>query len=601
MKKSIKKLCKILVSVTVLILVFSSVLTAVPFHPDIIEKYKAEGRLDELAKREQKVNEYTMMNSGRLTASAPSEGNNSLLVLMIEYPDLEFNSSSTPEFYEELLNGENESDHSMTRYYKDMSNGKLDLTIDVMGIYMAENDYAYYQDNARELVREAIDQAKEEDNVRFSRYDNDKDGNVDVIMAIHSGPGAETQGGHYIHSHRSILYTQAVTYDGVRMNDYTIQPEYSYSPGDSAIGVFAHEFGHILGLPDLYDTNYDNDGYYSDGVGDWSIMASGSHSGVNNSGDRPAPFLAWEKAQLGWIDILETNLTKNPNLAKSETINNNSSKSHLPITLSLGILAFLGLVFTVIAGIKTKRKNAFVLFLFLFLFILPTMISVYACNSNYYKLTISITPAGIGQIKILPHNSNLLFLPDTEVDVVAVPEYGWTFKEWGEGLSGSENPSSIKMIFDRTLEAVFEEGTSLLDIDYSYSAIKVDLNSNEYLLLENKITSDSDSWSSSLPGGGMLVTHIDEYIIDTYGDMNRINAGETLGVRVVEADGNDELLTGGYPGGESTDTFYAGNNASLTPSTTPNTDLNNGSSSGVSITNISSKGFTMTLDISDNN
>lgn len=62
------------------------------------------------------------------------------------------------------------------------------------------------------------------------------------------------------------------------------------------MGVFAHEYGHALGLPDLYDYGYD-----SQGVGDWSLMASGSWNGLSRSGDRPAQLEAWSKYRLGWV------------------------------------------------------------------------------------------------------------------------------------------------------------------------------------------------------------------------------------------------------------------------------------------------------------
>ncbi len=589
MKNKINKLIKLLIAVLVLVLVFASVSLAVPFHPDIVEKYRAEGKLDELAKREQKLNEFTMNNFGSRYGSFPTEGDNKLLVIMIEYPNLEFDSDSTPEFYEELLNGEDEDDHSMARYYRDMSNGKFELEIDVAGTYMADNNYQYYSDYqyTRELIAEAIEKAN--DDVRYSNYDNDDNGKVDAILVIHAGPGAESMGGSYIHSHQSSLYDIYLNLDGVTFDDYSIQPEYVYDPGDSTIGVFAHEFGHLMGLPDLYDTTYE-----SDGVGRWSIMASGSWSGIENAGDRPPPFLAWEKDRLGWLNILEADLTKNPNLAKTEK--NNNKVNNIPIVFSWGLLALLGLVLSLFVGIKAKKKNLSLLFLFLFLFILPTMITVYGC-SNLVRVNITITPENTGSVILLPDGS-FIFKPGEQANMIAVPEYGWKFKEWRDDISGTENPSSINIDTNKNVTAAFEEGASLLDIDYSYSAIKVRMSSTEYLLLENKVTEDSDLWSTTLPGGGMLITHIDNIIINEHMGSNQVNSDEDHGVRIVEADDNDELFTSGHPNpsGEPTDTFYEGNNDSITPDTSPSTNLNDGTPTGISITNISDKGFEMTFD-----
>ena len=84
---------------------------------------------------------------------------------------------------------------------------------------------------------------------------------------------------------------------GVWVNDYTIQPE------NGGLSVFAHEFGHDLGLPDLYDTS-GNTGGASNTVEHWSLMSQsrGTAKGDPGIGDQPQAFGAWEKFQLGWLD-----------------------------------------------------------------------------------------------------------------------------------------------------------------------------------------------------------------------------------------------------------------------------------------------------------
>jgi hypothetical protein len=64
----------------------------------------------------------------------------------------------------------------------------------------------------------------------------------------------------------------------------------------TTMGIFAHEYGHALGLPDLYDTDYT-----SEGVGQWSLMASGNWNSVSREGDRPGHLDPWSKYKLGWI------------------------------------------------------------------------------------------------------------------------------------------------------------------------------------------------------------------------------------------------------------------------------------------------------------
>jgi immune inhibitor A len=84
---------------------------------------------------------------------------------------------------------------------------------------------------------------------------------------------------------------------GIWVNDYTIQPE------NGGLSVFAHEFGHDLGLPDLYDTS-GNTGGASNTVEHWSLMSQSRGTAPTDKGigDQPMPFGAWEKLQLGWLD-----------------------------------------------------------------------------------------------------------------------------------------------------------------------------------------------------------------------------------------------------------------------------------------------------------
>jgi immune inhibitor A len=85
---------------------------------------------------------------------------------------------------------------------------------------------------------------------------------------------------------------------GVWVGDYTIQPE------NGGLGVFAHEYGHDLGLPDLYDTS-GNTGGAENSTAFWTLMSSGANvgrGGPNGIGDNPVDLGAWEKFTLGWLD-----------------------------------------------------------------------------------------------------------------------------------------------------------------------------------------------------------------------------------------------------------------------------------------------------------
>ena len=253
--------------------------------------------------------DYQLKNNddGDDTVSAvfPPAGVQKALLLLIDYPDQPFTYSN--QAFDNLANqvgyNVNGNSGSFRDYYLDISYGLLTVNTDVEGWYTAANNRATYGiedysnrnfNNAVPLIREAVD-AAEAAGVDFSDYDGDGDGRVDVVEVIHSGRGAEESGNaDDIWSHRWVLAAGglSVTYDGKLINDYIIQPEKYGATNITNIGVFVHEFGHALGLPDLYDI----DGS-SRGIGRWCCMAGGTW---NNSGRTPAQFSAWCKETLGW-------------------------------------------------------------------------------------------------------------------------------------------------------------------------------------------------------------------------------------------------------------------------------------------------------------
>jgi M6 family metalloprotease-like protein len=207
--------------------------------------------------------------------------------------------------FDNLMNQSNfNGTGSFRDFYSASSFSQLTLNTDVFGWYTAANNSSYYADDngrivARELGREAVD-AAEAAGVDFSPYDNDLDGKVDGIIFVHAGPGAEEGSitNLYIWSHRSRLSNDGydVTYDGVLIDDYMFNPERRNSNTRMVgVGVFCHEFGHGLGLPDLYDTDDGNGD--SEGIGWWGLMGSGNWAGGEDS---PTNFGAWSKIKLNW-------------------------------------------------------------------------------------------------------------------------------------------------------------------------------------------------------------------------------------------------------------------------------------------------------------
>jgi immune inhibitor A len=136
--------------------------------------------------------------------------------------------------------------------------------------------------------------------------DRDGDGNVyepdgviDHVVLVHAGEdksgGGGAEGVYSIWAHSSAVAGGApVPGTDLRLSNYIVQPE------DSGVGVFAHEYGHDLGLPDLYDTS----GAADSDVDFWDLMSSGSHSGPIFQ-SMPTHMGLWDKWVLGWADPLE--------------------------------------------------------------------------------------------------------------------------------------------------------------------------------------------------------------------------------------------------------------------------------------------------------
>ncbi len=219
---------------------------------------------------------------------------------------------------------------SLRHYYNEVSYGQLDVvTVNLpssLGWTTAPQTYAYYCNGQngtgsypRNSQRLCIDAVNAVDAlVDFSQYDNNGDGYVDALILIHTGPGAEfTQSNDDIWSHMWAV-PSPMARDGKFIWKYSIQPEYWFSAGDMTCGVYCHEFGHILGLPDLYDTT-PLSGADSYGIGTWSIMSYGSwngplayHAGYYYTlGDYPAHPDAWCRIELGFAAAVNvsTNMT----------------------------------------------------------------------------------------------------------------------------------------------------------------------------------------------------------------------------------------------------------------------------------------------------
>lgn len=243
----------------------------------------------------------------------PSTGNNKLCVLLVDFSD-----DQSPYPLQNFQNLMNQNRYQNTGSFKDAyleySNNQFSPNSDVYGWFRASlprASYAQtntdgtpnsqYMTRVRQLVTEAINKA-DSAGVDFSQYDNDNDGDVDGLIIFQAGFGAEQGLNGYIWSHRSTIST--VVKDGKSIRNYCINPakrNWSGQTGMVGIGVVSHEFGHIIGLPDLYDT--DNS---SEAIGNWGLMGGGPWL---NQERTPCHLSPWSKMQMGWLNPITINST----------------------------------------------------------------------------------------------------------------------------------------------------------------------------------------------------------------------------------------------------------------------------------------------------
>tara|TARA_B100001250_G_scaffold366024_1_gene347120 strand:+ start:5515 stop:8205 length:2691 start_codon:yes stop_codon:yes gene_type:complete len=241
-------------------------------------------------------------------------------LVLVDFPDNSATYDSSE--FDLLMNQEGythlnyENTGSFRDYYQEISHDQFLPISRVTNWITAPNNHSHYSysnpdgySHVRELVRYLVDEL-EDQGFDWSKFDNDGDGYVDALNVLHQGPGAE-QGDHSnIWSHKWSLGGLSVTYDGVIIDSYTMNPE-TQSGNIVAIGVLAHEFGHALGLPDLYDTDYT-----STGSGAFSLMAGGTWGTTGNSPWHPSTMIGWCKNQLGWVEIV--NIEDNQNNVEIE-------------------------------------------------------------------------------------------------------------------------------------------------------------------------------------------------------------------------------------------------------------------------------------------
>ena len=243
------------------------------------------------------------------------------LIILINYTDKKFSMPNANSFYNDMVNTHNFTGYNMNGrwvnmvgsvrdYYYDNSARQFDPVFDIVGPIDVSYTCTSPQgtSNAEPIFREALQKA--DATVDFSQYDSDGDGYVDMVFFLVAGLSANYSGNNenYLWPHMYYLY-RAPRLDNVMFGLYACSTEIAgwenYWSDVNGIGTFCHEFSHVLGLPDLYDTDYSGSGGESRNPGDWSIMAGGSGG---NFGRNPVGYSLYERYALGFAtpQLLDT-------------------------------------------------------------------------------------------------------------------------------------------------------------------------------------------------------------------------------------------------------------------------------------------------------
>lgn len=322
--ESLKKLTGASVFFTVLFVLTLSI-NGRPPSEDAIAQWKAEGIYEEkitlwqdfLKRQGQHLSTWTPDQLQRYAKNAGLDDNDpndvdtiNLCVIIVDFDD---NRLSWPPAYgdstafDSVLFGDGRDGRplnptgSMTDFYWEASYGKLFVTGKCYGPFRMPKTYAHYVgvDNGLSRGSELAYDAVVASNYYIDFTNHGTPGfSMSGLTIIHAGPGAESGVPNAIWSHAADI-GQSLVADGVAISDYIMNPEEVPGGGLSPIGVFCHEYGHTLGWPDYYDTQY-NPG--SSGLGNWCLMAAGSYNG---NSQRPAHPNGWAKTQMGWLPAVE--------------------------------------------------------------------------------------------------------------------------------------------------------------------------------------------------------------------------------------------------------------------------------------------------------
>ncbi len=269
-----------------------------------------EAQLRAAQLRSERASEAMATQMGAEQMNFFTHGSFPFLAILVNFKDVKFVSETANADFFNLLNEDGYSANGGTGscrdYYYDNSNGVFSPTYEVYGPVELPNKMAYYGENdsygsdmnPRAMVYDAVKEAIDNHGLDITRFDCNDDGVLDNVFIFYAGYG-ESQGGpaDSIWPHKWVGYG---TFQGVSIETYACGSELRGADGTlmDGIGTFTHEFGHVLGLPDFYDVDYDTNGY-ARALGYYSLMDSGCY---NNDSSTPPYLTSMERHLLNWSE-----------------------------------------------------------------------------------------------------------------------------------------------------------------------------------------------------------------------------------------------------------------------------------------------------------
>lgn len=251
------------------------------------------------------------------------------LLILANFSDSKYKATNTYAVMDSLINAKNcqvnkygtEKFPSAAQYFSQQSRGSYNPVFDVYGPVTLSQKVSYYGTDGSEegddqyaanAIVEACRLADAAYDINWSDYDWNNDGEIDFVYVIYAGKGqADGGAATTIWPHNwditsarqygNCTYTAAqCKVGGKSINNYACSGELNGQDGSlNGISTFCHEFGHVLGLPDFYDTQYGTNYEKELTPNEWDIMDGGSYNG---DGHCPPNYSPWEKYFFGWLE-----------------------------------------------------------------------------------------------------------------------------------------------------------------------------------------------------------------------------------------------------------------------------------------------------------